>query len=97
MPFGDVSSLRVTERLPGWRGRYFHSASMTFTHYDFMRGASFREHFHLQDEVYEVIAGVLEITIDAVAQIVPTGLGRDRAGRCSPFDQSIYRRQCHHR
>jgi unsaturated pyranuronate lyase len=30
MPFVDISSLHVTERLPGWYGRYFHSASMTF-------------------------------------------------------------------
>ena len=70
MPFVDISSLRVTERLPGWHGRYFHSATMTFAHYDFVRGASIHEHFHLQEEVYEVIEGELEITIDGVAQIV---------------------------
>jgi quercetin dioxygenase-like cupin family protein len=74
MPFVDISSLRVTERLPGWHGRYFHSASMTFAHYDFVRGASIHEHFHLQEEVYEVIEGELEITIDGVAQIVRPGL-----------------------
>jgi quercetin dioxygenase-like cupin family protein len=74
MPFVDVSSLRVTERLPGWHGRYFHSASMTFAHYDFVRGASIHEHFHLQEEIYEVIEGELEITIDSVAQIVRSGL-----------------------
>jgi hypothetical protein len=38
MPFVDVSGLGVIERLPGWYGRYFHSASMTFAHYDFVRG-----------------------------------------------------------
>ena len=35
MPFVDTGSLAVIERLPGWYGRYFHSASMTFAHYDF--------------------------------------------------------------
>ena len=40
MPFVDTSSLKVIERLPGWHGRYFHSPSMTFAHYDFARGAS---------------------------------------------------------
>lgn len=74
MPFVDTSSLRVTERLPGWHGRYFHSASMTFAHYDFVGGASIHEHFHLQEEVYEVTEGELEITIDGVAQIVRPGL-----------------------
>jgi len=74
MPFVDVTSLRVTERLPGWHGRYFHSPNMTFAHYDFVRGATIHEHFHPQEEVYEVIEGELEITIDGVAQIASPGL-----------------------
>jgi unsaturated pyranuronate lyase len=74
MPFVDVSRLRVIERLPGWHGRYFHSQSMTFAHYDFVRGSSIHEHFHPQEEVYEVIEGELELTIDGVAQIARPGL-----------------------
>ncbi len=74
MPFIDTSILKVIERLPGWRGRYFHSPSMTFAHYDFKRGASIHEHFHPQEEVYEVIEGELEVTIDGEVQIVRAGL-----------------------
>jgi quercetin dioxygenase-like cupin family protein len=74
MPFVDTNSLKVTERLPGWFGRYFHSASMTFAHYDFMRGSSIHEHFHPQEEVYEVIEGELELTIDGATQIARAGL-----------------------
>jgi quercetin dioxygenase-like cupin family protein len=74
MPFVDTSKLPVTERLPGWFGRYFHSPSMTFAHYDFKRGASIHEHFHPEEEVYEVIDGELEITIDGVAQIARPGI-----------------------
>ena len=74
MPLVDISSLRVIERLPGWKGRYFHSPSLTFAHYDFERGASVHEHFHPQEEVYEVIEGELELTIDGVAQIARPGL-----------------------
>src|SRR5260370_33019377 len=68
MPFVDPSTLRVIERLPGWHGRYFHSPSMTFAHYDFARGSSIHEHFHPQEEVYEVVEGELEVTIDGVTQ-----------------------------
>ncbi len=74
MPFVDISGLDVIERLPGWFGRYFHSPSMTFAHYDFVRGASIHEHFHPQEEVYEVIEGELELTIDGVAQIARAGV-----------------------
>jgi quercetin dioxygenase-like cupin family protein len=74
MPFVDISALRATERLPGWHGRYFHTSSMTFAHYDFMRGASIHEHFHPQEEVYEVIEGELELTIEGVAQNLRPGM-----------------------
>jgi quercetin dioxygenase-like cupin family protein len=74
MPFVDTRSLKLIERLPGWYGRYFHSASMTFAHYDFKCGSSIHEHFHPQEEVYEVIEGELEVTIDSVAQVARAGL-----------------------
>jgi quercetin dioxygenase-like cupin family protein len=74
MPIVDTSSLDVIERLPGWYGRYFHSPSMTFAHYDFTRGSSIHEHFHSQEEVYEVIEGELEVTIDGVSHIARAGL-----------------------
>lgn len=74
MPFVDTSGLEVIERLPGWHGRYFQSANMTFAHYEFARGASIYEHFHPQEEVYEVTEGELEVTIDGAVQIVRPGL-----------------------
>jgi quercetin dioxygenase-like cupin family protein len=74
MPFVDTTQLNVVERLPGWHGRYFHSQNMTFAHYDFVSGASIHEHSHPQEEVYEVIEGELEVTIDGLSQIVRLGL-----------------------
>jgi quercetin dioxygenase-like cupin family protein len=74
VPIVDTSNLKVTERLPGWRGRYFHSPSMTFAHYDFDGGSTIHEHFHPQQEVWEVIEGEVELTIDGVAQIARAGL-----------------------
>jgi quercetin dioxygenase-like cupin family protein len=74
MPFVDTESLKVVERLPGWYGRYFHSPSMTFAHYDFLRGSSIHEHSHPQEEVYEVIEGELEVTIDGAVQVARLGV-----------------------
>lgn len=74
MALVDITGLPVLERLPGWYGRYFHSQNMTFAHYDFVRGASIHEHFHPQEEVYELLEGELELTIDGVAHIVRPGV-----------------------
>ncbi len=47
---------------------------MTFAHYDFKRGSFIHEHFHPQEEVYELIEGALEVTIDGATQVVRAGL-----------------------
>jgi quercetin dioxygenase-like cupin family protein len=41
---------------------------MTFAYYDFDAGASIHEHSHPQEEVWQVIEGVLDITIDGVTE-----------------------------
>lgn len=74
MPFIDTNGLRVIERLPGWRGRYFHTTSMTFAHYEFLAGSSIHEHFHPEEEVYEVLEGEIEIAIDESRQIAKPGI-----------------------
>jgi hypothetical protein len=43
MAFIDTNQLKVIERLPGWKGRYFDSANMTFGRYVFEAGASIHE------------------------------------------------------
>ena len=61
---------------------------MTFAHYDFVRGASIHEHFHAQEEVYEVIEGELEVTVDGVDAVDGVDLnGSARTpARPPPFD-----------
>jgi quercetin dioxygenase-like cupin family protein len=66
--FVDTNNLAVFERLPGWRGRYFDSPSMTFAHYEFDAGSSIHEHSHPEEEVWQVIEGELEITIEGVTR-----------------------------
>jgi quercetin dioxygenase-like cupin family protein len=74
MPVVDTSALKVTERLPGWRARIFHSANMTFAHYEFDAGAAIHPHHHAQEEVWNVIEGELEVTIDGVAHVARPGV-----------------------
>jgi quercetin dioxygenase-like cupin family protein len=74
MPFLDTTGLKVVERLPGWKGRFFHTATMTFADYECTAGSTIHEHFHPEEEVYEVIAGELEMLVDDVVQIVRPGI-----------------------
>jgi hypothetical protein len=100
MPFIDVRSLDVIERLPGWYGRYFHSQSMTFAHYDFARGSSIHERHHAQEhaqeEVYEVIEGELEVTIDGTTQVARAGEVAI-VSSCAAFGQGAHGRTGDHR
>jgi quercetin dioxygenase-like cupin family protein len=74
MPFLDTNGLKVIERLPGWRGRFFHTATMTFADYEFTAGSTIHEHFHPEEEVYELITGELEMTVDGVRETVRPGI-----------------------
>ncbi len=64
----DTSKLPVVERKPGWRGRYFNSAHMTFAHYEFDAGSAIHEHSHPQEEVWHVLEGELDITMNGITK-----------------------------
>jgi quercetin dioxygenase-like cupin family protein len=73
MPFIDTSQLKTIERLPGWKGKYFDSESMTFGHYVFEAGSTIHEHSHPNEEVWNVIEGQLEVTIGGNQQVAGPG------------------------
>ena len=73
MPFIDPAQMKSGEPLPGWKGRFWRSDSMSFAHYDFTAGASIHEHHHPNEEVWTVIEGRLEVTIDGETQVAGPG------------------------
>ena len=73
MGFIDTSELKVIERLPGWKGRYFNSNNMTFGHYVFDAGSSIHEHSHPNEEVWNVIEGLLEVKIGEDCRVAGPG------------------------
>jgi quercetin dioxygenase-like cupin family protein len=74
MPFIDTNDIEAREKLPGWRGRIFSSSQMTFAHWDFSAGATIHVHNHEQEEVWHVLEGRLEITIDGERRIAGPGM-----------------------
>jgi mannose-6-phosphate isomerase-like protein (cupin superfamily) len=74
MPFVDSTELRSKEPLPGWKGRFFQSANMTFAYYEIAAEAvPLHEHHHPQEEVWNVVEGELAVTVDGVEHIAKCG------------------------
>ncbi|MGH8239177.1 MAG: cupin domain-containing protein [Steroidobacteraceae bacterium] len=73
MPFIDVHSQTRGEPLPGWHDRYFASQSMSFAYYDVDAGASIHAHSHDEEEVWHIVEGALEITIDGETRLAGAG------------------------
>ena len=74
MPFLGPSDMVTAEPLPGWSAHFFHSANMTFSQYEIAADAmSLHEHFHEQEEVWHVVDGEVEISIDGAAQRLGPG------------------------
>jgi quercetin dioxygenase-like cupin family protein len=74
MPFVDTREIVPFEKRPGWRGRIYHSESMTFAQWDFDPGAEIHEHQHLQEEVWHVLEGELAITVAGETRVVGPGI-----------------------
>jgi quercetin dioxygenase-like cupin family protein len=73
MPFIDPSEMHTGEPLPGWKGRFWRSGSMSFSHYDVASGCSIHEHHHSNEEVWVIIEGRFEVTIGGETQTVGPG------------------------
>jgi mannose-6-phosphate isomerase-like protein (cupin superfamily) len=74
VPFVDPAELPSREPLPGWNGRFFHSEHMTFAYHEIDADAlPMHEHHHSQEEVWNVVAGELAITIGGQERVLRPG------------------------
>lgn len=74
MPFVSLDSHEPWERRPGWRGRFFRTDEMTFAYWDFKAGSDIHPHHHDGEEVWNVIEGELDITVNEQTQRVRAGM-----------------------
>jgi quercetin dioxygenase-like cupin family protein len=73
MPVFNTQNLDVGEPLPGWHDRYFRSEEMSFAYYDVDEGASIHEHWHPEEEVWHVIEGTLQFTLNGEPSVAGQG------------------------
>ncbi len=68
------SEMLAGEPLPGWNGRFLHSVTMTFAHYEIAAGAApLHEHQHEQEEVWHIVQGEVALCIDGEEQVLTAG------------------------
>lgn len=65
--------MKRAEPLPGWQGRFWHSDAMTFGHYDVTADCSIHPHHHPHEEVWLVVEGCFEITIEDETRVAGPG------------------------
>ena len=74
MPFLRPSEMLAGDPLPGWSGRFLHSANMTFAHYVIAPGAApLHEHQHAQEEVWHIVEGEVALSIAGEEQVLDAG------------------------
>jgi len=73
MPFIHPTEMETAEPLPGWKGRFWRSGSMSFSRYDVSSGSSIHEHNHPNEEVWVIIDGEFEVTIGDQTQVAGPG------------------------
>jgi len=73
MPFLFKKSMEVHEPKPGWRGHFAWAPSMSFVQYEIAEGATLHEHHHENEEVWIVLDGDLEMTLDGETKVAQAG------------------------
>ena len=73
MPFFSADAAKRHEIAPGFVATFFHSATMTFAHWDILEGSVLPEHSHHHEQVAHVLSGEFELTVDGKSQVLRAG------------------------
>ena len=61
--FHSLSDLPGRELIPGYRGKFIHSATMTAAYWDIQGGNSVPEHSHPHEMIVNILEGEFELTV----------------------------------
>ena len=75
MAFVDIKQIPAKETFPGFKGRFFHTDSMTIAHWNIDGGASAPLHTHVHEQTVSVITGQLELTLNGETRVLGPGQG----------------------
>ena len=70
----EWDALEARTVIPGFHGKFAHSANMSFVMWDIEAGAILPEHSHPHEQVVHVLEGSLEVTIDGETRVLRGGM-----------------------
>lgn len=71
--FIQLSDLAAKEIIPGFHGKMIHTNNLTVAHFRIDRGSVLPEHHHVHEQVTNVLAGELEMTLGGETRICRAG------------------------
>lgn len=74
MTFIKISDIKPKEIVPGFNGRFIHSANTTVAYWDMKEGASIPIHQHVHEMIVNVIEGRLQLTIGNDTKVLEAGM-----------------------
>ncbi len=69
----SLADLPVREIFPGFRGQMIHSAQMSFAYWTIAAGSDLPAHSHPHEQVVNLLAGELDLTVEGVTRRLRSG------------------------
>jgi quercetin dioxygenase-like cupin family protein len=60
----SLDAAPTREIMPGFRGKFLHSDTMTFVYWDIAEGSALPQHSHPHEQVVNMLEGEFEIVVD---------------------------------
>jgi quercetin dioxygenase-like cupin family protein len=74
MQLYQINEIKPREVVPGFHGRFIHSANVTIAYWDIKAGHSVPVHQHVHEMIVNVMSGQLELTVDGETKILEPGM-----------------------
>lgn len=68
-----INEVAAKETVPGYKGKFVHTAHMTFAYWDVAAGSVSPEHTHPQEQVAQTLEGVFELTVNGQPVLLEPG------------------------
>ena len=60
----NIKNLKQREVVPGCHGRFINGESITWAFWEIEKDSSIPDHFHIHEQIMQVVSGDFEFTID---------------------------------